>query len=80
MCLKFEWIGENSAFECLCNKAAQIQQLNWLDDPLTMHLSRLMLMMTDHWYSAQNARVELQDQTYQAYANTDNEQKLKQKQ
>ncbi|QBC47848.1 hypothetical protein C4X49_10605 [Acinetobacter baumannii] len=21
MCLKFEWIGENSAFECLCNKA-----------------------------------------------------------
>lgn len=62
-----------------CNQIAQIQQLNWLDDPLTMHLSRLMLMMTDHWYSAQNARVELQDQTYQAYANTDNEQKLKQK-
>nr|WP_228155404.1 hypothetical protein [Acinetobacter radioresistens] len=24
MCLKFEWIGENSAFECLCNKADQI--------------------------------------------------------
>ncbi|EXI04102.1 hypothetical protein J604_4112, partial [Acinetobacter sp. 694762] len=23
MCLKFEWIGENSAFECLCNKAIQ---------------------------------------------------------
>ncbi|MFV5654787.1 sigma-54 dependent transcriptional regulator [Acinetobacter baumannii] len=23
MCLKFEWIGENSAFECLCNKADQ---------------------------------------------------------
>ncbi|EXC26320.1 hypothetical protein J559_2937 [Acinetobacter sp. 983759] len=21
MSLKFEWIGENSAFECLCNKA-----------------------------------------------------------
>ena len=62
-----------------CNQISQIQQLNWLNDPLTMHLSRLMLMMTDHWYSAQDARGELQDQSYQAYANTDSERKLKQK-
>lgn len=62
-----------------CNHIAQIQQLKWLNDPLTMHLSRLILMMTDHWYSAQSARIKLQDQSYQAYANTDHERKLKQK-
>jgi len=26
LCLKFEWIGENSAFECLCNKAGSETQ------------------------------------------------------
>ncbi|MFV5654797.1 hypothetical protein VXR13_18835, partial [Acinetobacter baumannii] len=27
LCLKFEWIGENSAFECLCNKAVKKEEL-----------------------------------------------------
>ena len=61
------------------NQLIQIKKFDWLNDPLTMHLSRLMLMMTDHWYSAQDAKVEFQDQGYQAYANTDHERKLKQK-
>jgi len=28
LCLKFEWIGENSAFECLCNKADKNYDIN----------------------------------------------------
>lgn len=61
------------------NQAIKIKQLDWLNDPLTMHLSRLILMLTDHWYSAQDAKKEWQDPQYVAYANTDKERKFKQK-
>ncbi|MDR7017743.1 type I-F CRISPR-associated helicase Cas3f [Acinetobacter sp. 3657] len=61
------------------NQMIKIKQFDWLNDPLTMHLSRLILMMTDHWYSAQGAKKEWQDDNYLAYANTDNERNLKQK-
>ncbi|HEO1818371.1 type I-F CRISPR-associated helicase Cas3f [Acinetobacter baumannii] len=61
------------------NQLIQIQQFDWLNDPLTMHLSRLILMMTDHWYSAQDAKPEWQDGQYLAYANTDKDRNFKQK-
>jgi CRISPR-associated endonuclease/helicase Cas3 len=61
------------------NQMVKIKQFDWLNDPLTMHLSRLVLMMTDHWYSAQGANEEWQDRNYLAYANTDKERNLKQK-
>ena len=44
-----------------------------------MHLSRLVLMLADHYYSAQNIQTRWQDSNYQAYANTDKENQLKQK-
>ena len=61
------------------NQLVKIQKFDWLDDPLTMHLARLVLMMTDHWYSAQDAKLEWQDSNYHAYANTDKDRKYKQK-
>lgn len=61
------------------NQASQLNQLNWQQDPLTTHLSRLMLMLSDHLYSAQGSSGKWQANDYLAYANTDNNRQLKQK-
>lgn len=54
---------------------------NWLHDQLfTTHLSRLCLMLGDHFYSAQKITPEWQNPHYDVYANTDRQTKqLKQK-
>ena len=41
MCLKFEWIGENSAFECLCNKASFRAKSEEFSDILKMGRTQL---------------------------------------
>lgn len=51
---------------------------NWFDSRFTSHLSRLVLMLADHYYSALDKTVKWQDPRYKAYANTD-ENGLKQK-
>jgi CRISPR-associated endonuclease/helicase Cas3 len=43
---------------------------DWLQNPLIMHLSRMLLMLSDHIYSAKAARKKWQDENYKAYANT----------
>lgn len=43
----------------------------WFEQRFTLHLSRLVLMLADHFYSAQPAREKWQDRDYAAYANTD---------
>lgn len=53
-------------------------QENWFDNRFTSHLSRLVLMLSDHYYSASDKTVKWQDPKYKAYANTD-ENGLKQK-
>ncbi|MDB2614328.1 type I-F CRISPR-associated helicase Cas3f [Chlamydiales bacterium] len=53
---------------------------NWFNDRFSMHLMRLSLMLSDHHYSAGDAKTLHQDETYQAYANTDKKSRtLKQK-
>ncbi len=50
---------------------------NWFEQRFTLHLSRLALMFSDHFYSSQEKykpkkiTPEWQDRNYQAYANTD---------
>ncbi|WP_431064463.1 type I-F CRISPR-associated helicase Cas3f [Methylotuvimicrobium sp.] len=47
-------------------------ECNWLDEQLfSSHLARLCLMLSDHYYSSQNATPEWQNPHYQAFANTD---------
>lgn len=58
---------------------AVINQLDWKKDILTTHLARLMLMLADHWYSAQGITQDWQHLDYLAYANTDKNFQLKQK-
>ncbi|NOR68186.1 MAG: type I-F CRISPR-associated helicase Cas3, partial [Methylomarinum sp.] len=45
---------------------------NWFNQRFTAHLSRLSLMLSDHYYSSKTeVTKEWQDRNYQAYANTD---------
>ena len=70
-------------------KAAQISKravrctaligINWFDKPFMMHISRLTLMLSDHYYSAGETTAQWQDSNYQAYANTNKNRQLKQK-
>jgi len=53
-------------------------QEDWFESRFTSHLSRLVLMLSDHYYSALDSSVKWQDPRYKAYANTD-ENGLKQK-
>ncbi|MGF1764385.1 type I-F CRISPR-associated helicase Cas3f [Aliivibrio kagoshimensis] len=45
---------------------------NWFEQHFTIHLARLSLMLSDHYYSSKKETTpELQDRNYHAYANTD---------
>lgn len=47
-------------------------QRNWLEQNFTAHISRLSLMLSDHYYSSQpETTPQWQDKNYKAYANTD---------
>ena len=53
---------------------------NWMEDRFSMHMARMVLMLSDHCYSARDATLGYQDNSYKAYANTDRKTKqLKQK-
>ena len=53
---------------------------DWMADTFTMHLSRMLLMLSDHHYSAHDVTPAWQDDQYKVYANTDRKTKaLKQK-
>ncbi|XQW86314.1 type I-F CRISPR-associated helicase Cas3f [Thalassotalea piscium] len=47
-------------------------QQSWFEQHFTAHISRLSLMLSDHYYSSQTETTpEWQDRNYKAYANTD---------
>lgn len=68
----------------LSKRALNCQQLlshDWLNQTFVMHLSRLVLMLSDRYYSAQDntdKSKSWQDSSYLAYANTDKNKQLKQ--
>ncbi|SOD41652.1 type I-F CRISPR-associated helicase Cas3f [Nitrosovibrio sp. Nv4] len=43
----------------------------WLDDPYVLHLSRLALMLADHYYSSEPSHARYGDPGFDLYANTD---------
>lgn len=49
-----------------------------LDDPYVSHISRLTLMLSDHYYSSCDANPKWHDPSYERYANTDKFGSLKQ--
>ncbi len=74
-------IWQNEATE-IATKALQCQRLfesNWFEQRFTAHLSRLVLMLSDHYYSSRPAKQSWQDRSYACIANTDDNRKPKQK-
>lgn len=65
--------ARNFAERALCRQPLAVG--DWMQDTFTLHLSRLMLMLADHHYSAQEPTPKWQDSTYWAYANTHRETK-----
>lgn len=58
----------------------QLMSTDWFLDRFSLHLSRLTMMLADHYYSSLEPTLEWQDKKYKAYANTDKKSKnLKQK-
>ena len=53
------------------SKDVLLLQGDWFENRFTSHLSRLVLMLSDHYYSASEKTVKWQDPRYKAYANTD---------
>lgn len=51
---------------------------DFVNRPFLSHVSRLCLMLADHYYSAQEPNKQWQDSLYHAYANTDKNQQYKQ--
>lgn len=51
----------------------------WLNDPYVAHLSRLCLMLSDHYYSSQPSDATRGDAGFPLYANTDADGSLKQR-
>ena len=49
---------------------ADLVGMDWMADPLAMHVARCALMLSDHLYSSGPAREKWQDASYAAYANT----------
>ncbi len=48
----------------------RLSQQDWFNSRFTAHLSRLCLMLSDHYYSASDKTTKWQDKAYQNYANT----------
>jgi len=59
----------------VAEKALKLDRLfieDWIEQRFTAHLSRLSLMLSDHYYSSKpEVTKRWQDRNYQAYANTD---------
>ncbi len=66
------WQTQASIFakKTLCCDRMFVQ--DWFNQHFTVHLTRLSLMLSDHYYSSKKETTpEWQDRNYQAYANTD---------
>lgn len=67
----------------LATRALSCQRLtehDWFNQRFTAHLSRLALMLSDHYYSSSPATIKWQDTNYQCHANTETDPKTKKRQ
>lgn len=69
LCSKI-WCAKAARFADRALRRPSLLKSNWMEDAFTLHLSRLVLMLADHHYSAQDPTVKWQDNAYRAYANT----------
>jgi CRISPR-associated endonuclease/helicase Cas3 len=69
--------GEIAARALNCSR---LFEQDWFEQRFTSHNARMILMLADHYYSAQEPKTKWQDASYKAFANSDRKTKaLKQK-
>lgn len=69
--------GEIAARALNCSR---LFEQDWFEQRFTSHTARMVLMLADHYYSAQQPKTKWQDASYKAFANSDRKTKaLKQK-
>ena len=69
--------GEIAARALNCSR---LFEQDWFEQRFTSHNARMVLMLADHYYSAQQPKTKWQDASYKAFANSDRKTKaLKQK-
>lgn len=69
--------GEIAARALNCSR---LFEQDWFGQRFTSHNARMVLMLADHYYSAQEPKTKWQDASYKAFANSDRKTKaLKQK-
>jgi len=69
--------GEIAARALNCSR---LFEQDWFEQRFTSHNARMVLMLADHYYSAQEPKTKWQDASYKAFANSDRKTKaLKQK-
>lgn len=64
------WCAKAARFAERALRCPSLLKSDGMEDAFTLHLSRLVLMLADHHYSAQDPTAKWQDSGYRAYANT----------
>lgn len=65
------WCAKANSIANRALKHDKLFDVQWIDDRFTSHLARLVLMLSDHCYSAAEPTTLWQDSRYTAIANTD---------
>jgi len=73
------WQTEVSELAKRALATEQLFEKEWFTQRFTMHLSRLALVLSDHYYSSGKATTKWQDRNYECWANSDGNNQLKQK-
>lgn len=72
------WCKEAQACAIKLKQFIALPHLPSLDDPYVSHISRLVLMLSDHYYSSCDPTAKWHDPSYKKFANTDKFGELKQ--
>lgn len=51
-------------------KSTTLVKTEWFKNCFSMHIARMLLMLSDHYYSSIEPKIQWQDSRYKAYANT----------
>ncbi len=70
--LSITWRAKAKQLASRALNCQRLMQDNWFENRFTSHLSRLILMLSDHYYSSLDVTVAWQDQRYKSFANSDN--------
>ena len=65
------WCNKAHSFAGRALRRPSLLANDWLADTFTLHLSRMVLMLADHHYSAHEVTPKWQDNDYRVHANTD---------